>query len=37
MKITFVQNDKEKLESIKAGLSPKKAKGGTWIPLAEVE
>lgn len=31
MKITFVQNDKEKLESIKAGISPKKAKVGTWI------
>ena len=34
MKITFVQNDKEKAESdrvIRAGLSLKKAKVGTWI------
>lgn len=34
MKITFVQNDKEKAESdrvIRAGLSLKKAKAGTWI------
>ena len=34
MKITFVQSDEEKLESdkvIKAGLSLKKAKVGTWI------
>lgn len=34
MKITFVQNDEEKLESdkvVKAGLSLKKAKVGTWI------
>lgn len=34
MKITFVQNDKEKEESdrvIRAGLSLKKAKVGTWI------
>lgn len=34
MKITFVQNDAEKLESdkvVKAGLSLKKAKVGTWI------
>ena len=34
MKITFVQNDKEKAESdrvIRAGLSLKKAKMGTWI------
>lgn len=34
MKITFVQNDAEKLESdrvVKAGLSLKKAKAGTWI------
>lgn len=34
MKITFVQNDKERAESdrvIRAGLSLKKAKAGTWI------
>ncbi len=34
MKITFVQSDKEKAESdrvIRAGLSLKKAKAGTWI------
>ena len=34
MKLTFVQNDKEKEESdrvIRAGLSLKKAKVGTWI------
>lgn len=34
MKLTFVQNDKEKAESdrvIRAGLSLKKAKVGTWI------
>lgn len=34
MKITFVQNDKEKAESdrvIRAGLSLRKAKVGTWI------
>ena len=34
MKVTFVQNDEEKLESdkvIKAGLSLKKAKVGTWV------
>ena len=34
MKITFVQNDAEKLESdsvVKAGLSLKKAKVGTWV------
>ena len=34
MKITFVQNDREKAESdrvIRAGLSLKKAKAGTWI------
>ena len=34
MKITFVQNDAEKAESdrvIRAGLSLKKAKAGTWI------
>jgi len=34
MKLTFVQNDKEKAESdrvIRAGLSLKKAKAGTWI------
>lgn len=34
MKITFVQSDKEKAESdrvIRAGLSLKKAKVGTWI------
>lgn len=34
MKITFVQNDKEKAESdaaIRAGLSLEKAKAGTWI------
>lgn len=34
MKVTFVQNDKEKAESdrvIRAGLSLKKAKVGTWI------
>lgn len=34
MKITFVQNDKEKAESdrvIRAGLSLRKAKAGTWI------
>ena len=34
MKITFVQNDREKAESdrvIRAGLSLKKAKVGTWI------
>ena len=34
MKITFVQNDKEKEESdqaIQAGLSLRKAKAGTWI------
>lgn len=34
MKITFVQNDAEKAESdrvIRAGLSLKKAKVGTWI------
>ena len=34
MKITFVQNDKEKAESdrvIRAGLSLKKAKAGMWI------
>ena len=34
MKITFVQNDKEKEESdrvIRAGLSLRKAKAGTWI------
>ena len=34
MKLTFVQNDKEKTESdrvIRAGLSLKKAKAGTWI------
>ena len=34
MKITFVQNDKEKAESdrvIRAGLSCRKAKAGTWV------
>lgn len=34
MKITFVQNDREKAESdqvIRAGLSLRKAKVGTWI------
>lgn len=34
MKITFVQSDEEKAESdrvIRAGLSLKKAKVGTWI------
>jgi len=34
MKLTFVQNDKEKAESdraIRAGLSLGKAKAGTWI------
>ena len=34
MKIVFVQNDKEKAESdrvIRAGLSLRKAKAGTWI------
>ena len=34
MKITFVQNDKEKAESdrvIRDGLSLRKAKAGTWI------
>lgn len=34
MKITFVQNDKEKAKSdaaIRAGLSLEKAKAGTWI------
>lgn len=34
MKLTFVQNDKEKAESdrvIRAGLSLRKAKVGTWI------
>lgn len=34
MKVTFVQNDKEKEESdrvIRAGLSLRKAKAGTWI------
>ena len=34
MKITFVQSDEEKLESdkvVKAGLSLKKAKVGTWV------
>lgn len=34
MTLTFVQNDKEKAESdrvIRAGLSLKKAKAGTWI------
>jgi len=34
MKLTFVQNNKEKAESdrvIRAGLSLKKAKVGTWI------
>jgi len=34
MKITFVQNEKEKKESdrvIRAGLSLRKAKTGTWI------
>ena len=34
MKITFVQSDEEKAESdrvIRAGLSLKKAKAGTWI------
>lgn len=34
MKLTFVQNEKEKAESdrvIRAGLSLKKAKVGTWI------
>ena len=34
MKLTFVQNDKEKAESdrvIRAGLSLKKVKAGTWI------
>lgn len=34
MKITFVQNEKEKAESdaaIRAGMSLEKAKAGTWI------
>jgi len=34
MKITFVQNEKEKAESdaaIRAGLLPEKAEAGTWI------
>ena len=34
MKVTFVQNDKEKEESdraIRAGLSLRKAKAGTWV------
>lgn len=34
MKITFVQNDKEKAEAdqvIMSGLSLKKAKAGTWV------